>query len=368
MKKFTAALLCVMLVICTSVTAFGATKSDVKQKTETAVAFAFDGNYSKNGYDVSASKNLYILARSGADISAYTDAYFKSVSEAAQAGTLTDPGTIGMAVCIAKAAGIDPENAGGVNLADALNSADVSMVSSPYNYFYAIEAAKALGLDDTVKALSDTLAKYYTVGTGTDFWSGYGTSPDDLAMFILAMETAGEYEDYVQDAFNILETFATPEGYSNYGANADSTALALAAYCAAGNTEKANEIYDILINNFYDSETGGFKADYDEYYATADAVFALSFYMPLAEADVTENTTAPQENTTENTDEGKDTDKQTTVQNTQAAETTATQQNKNSATESGEKKSPATGAQPAAAIFAAAAALTAIAAIKRKSK
>ena len=69
MKKITAALLCVMLVISTSVTAFGATKNDVKEKIETAVAFAFDGNYSKNGYDVSASKNLYILAQSGADIS-----------------------------------------------------------------------------------------------------------------------------------------------------------------------------------------------------------------------------------------------------------------------------------------------------------
>ena len=62
MKKITAALLCVMLVISTSVTAFGATKNDVKEKIDTAVAFAFDGNYSKNGYDVSASKNLYILA------------------------------------------------------------------------------------------------------------------------------------------------------------------------------------------------------------------------------------------------------------------------------------------------------------------
>ena len=48
MKKITAALLCVMLVICTSVTAFGATKNDVKEKIDTAVAFAFDGNYSKN--------------------------------------------------------------------------------------------------------------------------------------------------------------------------------------------------------------------------------------------------------------------------------------------------------------------------------
>lgn len=344
MKKFTAALLCVMLVICTSVTAFGATKSDVKQKTDTAVAFAFDGNYSKNGYDVSTSKNLYILARSGADISAYTDAYFKSVSQAAKDSKLTDPGTIGMAVCIAKAAGVDPENADGVNLADALKSADVSVVSSPYNYFYAIEAAKALGLDDTVKALSDALAKYYTVGTGTDFWSGYGTSPDDLAMFILAMKTAGAYEEYTEDAFKLLETYYTENGYSNYGANADSTALALAAYSAAGNTEKANAVYDILIKNFYDAQTGGFKADYDEYYATADAVFALSFYMPLAEEGGQESTTAPETTT-------------------QAETTTAENKNSDSST-----KSPATGAEIMPAVGAAAVAFMAILATAKKKK
>ena len=295
MKKITAALLCVMLVISTSVTAFGATKNDVKEKIDTAVAFAFDGNYSKNGYDVSASKNLYILAQSGADISAFATDYFKSVSDAAAAGTLTDAGVIGMAVTIA-----DPENINGTDLTNMLNNADPGAVSTPYNYFYAIEAAVNHGMKDTAAAFSNALAKYYIPGTGTDFWNGYGTSPDDLAMFILAMKTAGAYTEYTKDAFEILETFATPDGYSNYGANADSTALALAAYAAAGNTEQADDIYDILIKNYYDPETGGFLADYDEYYATADAVFALRFYLPLADdAAPQESTTGNHETTTE---------------------------------------------------------------------
>lgn len=346
MKKITAALLCVMLVICTSVTAFGATKNDVKEKTDTAVSFAFDGNYSKGGYNVSDSKNLYILARSGADISAFTEDYFISVSEAAEAGTLTDAGIIGMAASIAGFAGKDPENAGGVDLIAALKNADLSAMSSPYNYFYAIEAAKNNGLDDTVTALCDALAQYYTPGVGTDFWNGYGTSPDDLAMFILSIETAGAYEEYTKDAFNILETFATPQGYSNYGANADSTALALAAYSAAGNAEKADEIYDILTKNFYDAETGGFKADYDEYYATADAVFALSFYLPLADD------AAPQESTTaaEETTAG-------------SQQSTTAGQNKDSG-----KTSPYTGVQTAPALCAAAfAAVLGCVLIKRKS-
>ena len=334
MKKITAALLCVMLVISTSVTAFGATKNDVKEKIDTAVAFAFDGNYSKNGYDVSASKNLYILAQSDADISAFATDYFKSVSDAAAAGTLTDAGVIGMAVTIADLAGADPENINGTDLTNMLNNADPGAVSTPYNYFYAIEAAVNHGMKDTAAAFSNALAKYYILGTGTDFWNGYGTSPDDLAMFILAMETAGAYTEYTKDAFEILETFATPDGYSNYGANADSTALALAACAAAGNTEKADDIYDILIKNYYDPETGGFLADYDEYYATADAVFALRFYLPLADD------AAPQESTTGN--------HETTTESSSA------QQNKDTGT-----KSPNTGVSifPAAgpALFALAA-------------
>ena len=52
-----------------------------------------------------------------------------------------------------------------------------------------------------------------------------------------------------------------------------------------GSTQKAHDACRLLLSNFYDEETGGFAADYDEYYATADAVFALSLYLPLAEDD-----------------------------------------------------------------------------------
>lgn len=348
MKRFTAALLCVMLVISTSVTAFGATKNDVKEVINTSVAFAFDGNYSKNGYTVFDSKNLYILARSKTDISGFTQAYFDSVADAAANGTLTDPGAIGMAVSIAAAAGLDPENINGLDLVGALEAAAQNAVSSPYNYFYAVEAAVSLGLEDTVTVLCDALAKYYIPGTGTDFWSGYGTSPDDLSMFILAMNTAGKYSELTADAFELLETYSTEEGYTNYGANVDSTALALAAYCSDGNTQKADEIYDILIQNYYDSETGGFKADYDEYYATADAVFALSFYLPLADDP------APQESTTVVNNEAT----------ASTTESTTAQQNKDA-----EKTSPKTGVQTVPAICAAACALMLGAvAVKKKNK
>lgn len=351
MKKFTAALLCAMLVIGTSVTAFGATKNDVKKIIDASVAFAFDGYYSKDGYTAADSKNLYILARAGADISGFTQAYFDSVADAAADGSLTDPGTIGMAVSIACAAGLDPESVNGVNLAGALYSAVQSSVSSPYSYFYAAEAAAALGAEETAAEFCDAMADYYTLGEGTDFWGGWGTSADDLAMFILTMNTVGAYEALVSDAFDLLENYYTDGGYSNYGANADSTALALAAYCSAGNTEKADQIYDLLINHFYDPQTGGFTADYDEYYATADAVFALSFYLPLAQEASAQSA---------GTESGGDAQ-------SQAQENTGSSGSETQSTDTA-SASPATGAQPVTALCAAALAVITGAALLKKDK
>lgn len=60
MKKFLAAFLSVMIVMCASVTAFGATKSDVNKVVNTSVAYAFDGKYSQGGYTIANAKNFYI--------------------------------------------------------------------------------------------------------------------------------------------------------------------------------------------------------------------------------------------------------------------------------------------------------------------
>lgn len=344
MKKFTAALLCAMLVICTSVTAFGATKNDVTEKTASAIAFAFDGNYSKQGYDVKSSRNFYILASAGADASEYEGAYFDSVAAAAKDGSLSDVGTIGLAVSIADMLGKDAHSIGGADLIEMLESTPVeNNGGTPYSYTYAIEAAHNHSLESAEKALTEKLISYYTMGAGTDFWGGYGTSPDDLGMFIIALSfNAEEYGEYINDALKLLETFYTDGGYSNYGANADSTALALAAYSALGNKEKADSVYDLLINNFYDKETGGFIAEYDEYYATADALFAFKYYLPLADD-------APLE------------EESTTTQ-------TTTAKNQETAKADGSKTSPATGAAGmTAAAVCAVLSLCAVVSLKKKS-
>lgn len=288
MKRFFTAFLSFVLALSCCFAAYAAPKSEVGAALESSVEFAFDGNYSKNGYNADTSKYLYILALSGADVSAFLQDYFSDVFARLDSGGLTDPGTIGMAAEIARIAGRKDEHA---RLLAPLENTSAA-VSSPYNYYYAAAAAKNAGLDDAARAYAEAMAQYYVPGEGTDFWNGYGTSPDDLAMFILTELAAGERAELVSDAFALLEAYRTDGGYSNYGANADSTALALAAYSAAGSTQKAHDACRLLLSNFYDEETGGFAADYDEYYATADAVFALSLYLPLAEDEPQEETSA----------------------------------------------------------------------------
>lgn len=287
MKKALSALLAVILVLSASQTVFGATKNDAKKVIESSVSFAFEDVYGETGYTVGDSKNFYIYNISGADASAYKADYISSVKKALDEGALSGIKDLGLVICNLQMLGENPADFYGFNLVEMLKEADVTDCSgTPYSYYYAVQACVLTGLDETKEALCEEMLGYYTLGSGTDFWGGYGTSADDLAMFILTlMPLKAEYQQYISDAFSLLEAYKTNEGYSNYGANTDSTALALAAYSADGNKAKADEIYDILINNFFDEETGGFISDYDEYYATADAVFGISVYLPLADED-----------------------------------------------------------------------------------
>ena len=287
MKKILPTLLAVILALSASQTVFGATKNDAKRVIESSVSFAFEDVYGETGYTVGDSKNFYIYNISGADASAYKADYIASVKKALDEGALSGIKDLGLVICNLQMLGENPADFYGFNIVEMLKAADVTDCSgTPYSYYYAVQACVLAGLDETEKALCEEMLGYYTLGSGTDFWGGYGTSPDDLAMFILTLiPLKADYQQYISDAFSLLEAYKTDEGYSNYGVNADSTALALAAYSADGSKEKADEIYDILIENFYGEQTGGFVSDFDEYYATADAVFGISVYLPLADAN-----------------------------------------------------------------------------------
>jgi len=338
MKRFLAALLSLMLVMSASVTAFGATVSDVEAKIDSSVKYVDEG-CGKDGYNLNNAKNLYILAGAGADLNKYEKGYFDSVSAALEAGELTGLDNLGLALNILFFAGIDARDFDGFNLVEMFRNTDVNANGgNPYYYTYAIEAAFFYDLDDYGRVLCDKLTEYYTMGKGTDFWGGYGTSPDDLAAFIIGLSCYSEdYQEYINDAFTLLENYNTDKGYDNgYGANADSTALALAAYSVTDNKEMADKAYDKLML-FYDDATGGFTADYNPYYATADALYGMSFYVYLADEDVEEptaNSSKPAENNNR--------------ENQAASKPAEHEKNTNTS-----KKSPDTGAPSAAAAFAA---------------
>lgn len=284
MKKLSAALLALILVVSASATVFGATKNDAESKISSSFAYlskeAFD-----DGCTVDSNlKDFYVMTCAGADVNKYTDGFIASVKEALDAGKITSADTAVLVTGTLLNLGIDVKSFNGYDLTQLVKSFGADSFASPFSLVYGIAAADALNDNELKAAYTQKLAGYYEIGKGTDFWGGYGTSPDDLGTLIVGLSySKQDYSQIIEDALNLLETYYTPQGYSNYGANADSTALALAAYSALGQKEKADSIYDILTENFYDAETGGFKAEYDPLYATTDAVYGISFYLPLAD-------------------------------------------------------------------------------------
>lgn len=348
MKKVLSALLAAMLVISASITVFGATKSDVDKKISSSFAYLSE-DAGENGYTTEKNlKDFYYLTLAGADVSAYKNAFLNSLKAALEADAVNTVDTAVLSAGILLNLGINPADFEGYDLTALLKEIPADTCANPYSLAYGIAVCTALKENETAKIYADTLAAYYEIGKGTDFWSGYGTSPDDLAIFTVGLSyLKTDYSDIINDALTLLETYYTENGYSNYGANADSTALALAAYSAMGNKEKADSIYDLLITEFYDAETGGFKAEYDPYYATADAVFGMAYYKEIADEDKQSTETAKPAETANPSASNKTEDKKQPSANTS-------------------KKSPATGASAAAAFALFAISSAGIAVLKKK--
>ncbi|MCD7796425.1 MAG: hypothetical protein LUG95_02025 [Clostridiales bacterium] len=171
-------------------------------------------------------------------------------------------------------------NFNGYNLASSFANVDLeNNADNPYLYCLTLLGAKKAGLgSDFTKKVCDSLVNtYYTTGSGMNY---YGYSCDNTAQFIIAL--APYYDSYktvINDALAVIEKYDVTGGYcysTDYTtANTDSTALALAAYAAVGNTTKALEIYSELIA-FESSTAGVFTYDGEENaYATSDELFAL---------------------------------------------------------------------------------------------
>ncbi len=150
---------------------------------------------------------------------------------------------------------------------------------------YAADIAFLFDYEALGKQLCDTMVSKYTMGAGTDFWGGWGTSADDLSVFIITLSNYyDKYTAYIEDALTLLKAYNTDAGYDNYGANANSTALALSAYASVDDEKSAEDAYNKLML-FYNKETGGFNSNYDDVLATKDAIFGLSYYWLLADFD-----------------------------------------------------------------------------------
>lgn len=359
MRKVLATLLAVMLIMTTTITAFGATTSVVEELIKSSVAYAIEGEYGKDGYNVQNAKYFLMYLKAGENADKYEEAYLASVKAALDDGTLAGVGTLGTTLSVMEFLGVDASDFEGYNVVELFEATEVTENEySPYNYVNATEAAAAYGLDEYGKALCDQLVTYYEMGVGTDFWDGYDTSPDDVAMFVLGLAPyADDYAEYISDALAVLETFDSAGGYVSWGeANANSTALALAAYSVVGNKEKADETFDKLLI-FYDASTGGFTASYNEIFATTDAIFGMEYYLPLT-VDEPDPLAPGRDEPEEEESTTKAPAKETTTEETTQA------------TEKAPAKSPVTGTASGTAIAFASIALAGAAVMlsKKKSK
>lgn len=349
MKKVLSALLAVMLVMSASITAFGATVSDVEKPMKTAAQYIYG---EKESFSAEDAKDFYLYLISGADAEGYKDKWCASVENAVENGNLSGIGNIALVIYDMILLGIDPTDINGTDLVQIFAETPLNEYDSPYLDMYAADIAFAFGLDTLGKQICDRLVSKYTIGTGTDFWNGYGTSADDLGVFIVAVSNyADDYKAYIEDALKLLKTYNTEKGYDNYGANANSTAYALAAAVCADDKEMADDAYSKLML-YYNRETGGFDSAYDDFISTQDAIFGLGYYLYYAEED------KPEEN--------KPSD------NTQITEKPSVQQPEKTTDRvqesAKEKRSPATGASTAtAAVFAMFAAGGTIALSRKKS-
>ena len=310
MKKFLSALVVFCMIMSTSLVAFAAeapTTAEVEGKIQGAGEYV---GTSTGTYGVANAYNFERLVRSGADTSAYNGAFVQDVKNnlSANSGKLivsvydyvtntnVDVESITYYAAVIRALdeiGEDPTEIDGVDLTAKFLTYDASaVVDNPYLYANIIEIASLYGDDDLAKSYVDALiTNYYTMGSGLNYW---GYSCDNTAHFIEAIAQYGDdYQAYLDDAINVVKTYKLDKGYfadTTYttSANADSTGLALQAFCLAYpnsdliTEDDLAETYALLSN--FETESNGVYGFTDNTtpnaYATADALMGLGEYLP----------------------------------------------------------------------------------------
>lgn len=246
---------------------------------------------------VANSYEVHKFAQAGGDVSEYLAALESNLKAnngkimARQAKETEDSENLvyyAVAIDILTILGKDVTNFGGYNIKQAFETFAQTnkTVSNPYLYRCIVEACKAIGNDELAKTLIDQMSKSYKVGSGLDNW---GYSCDNTSVYVA---TVAPYKAYYQtnynDALKLIDSYKKNKGYcyqTTFEENANSTAMALMAYSAAGDFDKAYEAYQLLKNFESDKNNGVFMAaDWktgamtENQLATADALRALSYF------------------------------------------------------------------------------------------
>lgn len=246
---------------------------------------------------VANSYEVHKFAQAGGDVSEYLTALESNLKAnngkimARQAKETEDSENLvyyAVAIDILTILGKDVTNFGGYNIKQAFETfAQTNKnVSNPYFYRCIVEACKAIGSDKLARDLIDQMSKSYTAGSGFDY---YGFSCDNTSIYAA---TVAPYKAYYQtnynDALKLIAGYKKNKGYcyqTTFEENANSTAMALMAYSAAGDFDKAYEAYQLLKNFESKNNNGVFMAaDWktgamtENQLATADALRALSYF------------------------------------------------------------------------------------------
>lgn len=246
---------------------------------------------------VANSYEVHKFAQAGGDVSEYLTALESNLKAnngkimARQQGETADSENLvyyAVAIDILTILGKDVTNFGGYNVKQAFETfAQTNKnVSNPYFYRCIVEACKAIGNDKLARDLIDQMSKSYKVGSGLDNW---GYSCDNTSVYVA---TVAPYKAYYQtnynDALKLIAGYKKNKGYcyqTTFEENANSTAMALMAYSAAGDFDKAYEAYQLLKNFESKNNNGVFMAtDWntgilgENKLATEDALRALSYF------------------------------------------------------------------------------------------
>ncbi len=312
-KAAATALATAVAVSASAISAFAAQEEEVKNELYKTSEYLLTQNPEANYL------NDYALGAivSGAADESFKESYRQSVEDALKENggklTYTDFYTgetaeslmfEACAAIVLNKMGVDTSDIGGYDLAKVIANYDLSLISNPYHLCEALKAARLTEANDEVTArLKDAIMSYYTDNGetgGMDYW---GISTDNNGVFIEALAPYMDSDDAVKTAveksMKYIDNMKRADGYdssetyaSEYG-NADSTALALRAFVAVNDAEKAEEAYNYLMG-FKSSETDGayLYAGADSAYAAKDAQTALLAYYDYLSANDKEETSS----------------------------------------------------------------------------